>query len=577
METQQALRKTNRTLYLGVCAGILLLAGALCVLTRPAADDFYYATFCAGGLGGYLRASWLHYRTVTGRVLVHLVLCPLLQFHMWPFRLFNFLLIGGLCWLCACLCARRTAQRLPLFAAGLCMFFLMGVETLSDGVLWGAGSLNYLFPVFLVLLYYGAFRRCLPRPAGGWLLAVPAFLCSATVEMTGLLTPLVIVCAAAVHPELRRSRRDFILLNLGSALLGYLSLFTSPGVARRLEQTHADITLLQRVNANFALFDRKACGPEGIWAVVLLCLLGAGVLLWQCGRRPAAALLALPALGVVLTGTGAVSGGIPVAGLALCAFLALLGYGVWSFRAGERLVPLCMLCTTVSLSICLVSPVVEPRMMLPSAVFLTAMALRTFALCRLPGRAAALSVSALGLAAGAVLCVYLVHFTANARVIDGNDRTARTLDGGPVLELSHVPDERFGGLTVPAPMNFGGYYLETVGRPGLEFRLTDPTARPVFCAGRDLGESALLRSGQYYVPIRIAAPLLGAQVRWELTRAVVTTAEGTYCFHRGDCAAGRGLGVGPSVRLHDPVRLIDSTTYISIRDFEALFHVALSV
>lgn len=566
----------KRVLYWGVCAVVLLLAGVLCTLIRPAADDFYYYTFCDGGLQDYLRSSLLHYQTLTGRVLVHLILCPLLQFHMWPFRLFNFLLIGVLCWLCACLCADTQAQRLPLFAMGLSLFFLMGLETLSDAVLWGAGSLNYLFPVFLVLLYCAGFQRCLSRGAGGCGMAVPAFLCSATVEMTGLLTVLVILYVSLTRRELWKSRWRVILTNLCAAGLGYLSLFTSPGVTKRLAENSAAISLFQRINVNFSLFDRKACGPEGIWVITLLALLSAALLLFLRNKRPFAALFSLLALGVALIGAGVLFHGVWVALLALCAFFALLGYGIWSFLTGERFIPLCMLCTTVSLAVCLVSPVVGPRMMLPSAVFLIALTLRTFSLCGLPDRLLAVPISVLGLLAAAVLCVYIAGFAANAGVIDRNDSVARAHQEGAVLRLTYVPDERFGGATVPSGPNFGGFYLEGIGRPGLELQCTDPTARPISCGGTDLGETALLRGGQYYIPVRLAAPLLNADVRWELASAVVAVpGEGVYCFHQGDRAANRTLGVGPSVRLSDPVRMIDSRIYISQRDFEALFHVDL--
>lgn len=565
-----------KRLYPGACVVLLVLAGVLCALIRPAADDFYYYTFCDGGLYDYLRSSLLHYRTVTGRVLVHLILCPLLQFHMWPFRLFNLLLTGGLCWLCACLCAETRPQRPPLFAAGLSMFFLMGLETLSDGVLWGGGSLNYLFPTFLVLLYYAGLQKYLSGGAGGCWLAIPAFLCSATVEMTGLLTVLVILYFLLTCRERWRSCRRAALLNLCAALLGYLSLFTSPGVKQRLEENSAGIGLLQRINVNFSLFDRKACGPEGIWVITLLALLSAAVLLRR-KRPPVPALFLLLALGVALTGTGALSYGVWVALLALCAFFALLGYGIWNFLSGERLVPLCMLCTTVSLAVCLVSPVAGPRMMLPSAVFLTVLTLRTLALCRLPDRLLALPVTLLGLSAAAVLCFYIVNFAANARVIDQNDSRARAHRDGTPLQLTCVPDERFGGATVPSAANFGGPYLEGMGLPGLELQCTDPTARPIFREGRPLNQEALLRGGRYYVPVRLAASLPDTSVRWELASAVVTLPEGEYRFHQGDRAANRTPGVGPSVRLSAPVRMIDSRIYIAQQDFENLFHVELSL
>lgn len=579
MAGKEAARMKQR-LSVNLISGMLLLLGtaALCCLIRPAADDFYYMTFCDGGLGQYIANTIDHYRTLTGRVFVHFILCPLLQLDMWPFRIFNLLLICALGCVCVRLCSddgRPSAAGCVLF---LCLFWLMGNKALSDGALWGAGSLNYLFPAALIVLYAFLFRKYLCRAGEGRWLFILAFFSAATVEMTGILTVFVICYFCLADWGQARARRGFALSNLAAAALGYASLFTSPGVAARLEQnSFGSISLLERINANFALFDRKICGPEGLWVLVLLTLLSAALLLFRRGNRTLCALSLLSSAMVCLTGLGVIYDGVALALVSIAAFLVLCAYGVWAHLAGERVIPLFMLCLAASLGVCMVSPVVGARMVLPGAVFLIVICMRGLFAAALPQKWLSAAACALSVPALILLVFYGVMFSENAAVIDENSARAGSCAADGVLELSYVPDEAYGATTVPSAQNFGSYYLAHMGIPGAEIVCIDPGSAQICYNGRELGRSALLRGGQYYVPVRTAADVLGAGVSWELASAVVTYGGAAYCFHSGDRAANTSHGICRSVKLLDRVRTIDGSVYISQRDFEALFSVSLSI
>lgn len=564
-----------RRLCPALAAVLIALTAALCAFLRPAADDFFYVTFLDGGLRGFLEKTAEHYRTMTGRVLVHLVLCPLLSFDMWPFRVFNILLICGLCALGARLCAVRAGERLSAFVALLSLFWLMGIGTLSDGALWGAGALNYLFPVALVVLYYALLQDRLSRGAPVGRLCVAAALCASTVEMTGLLVPLAVLYLALCERRAAGKQRAAVALDLGGALAGYLFLFTSGGVATRLEQNEfAAVGLLRRIEINYALFDRMICGPEGIWPIVALALLSGAYVL---RKKAAKAALAATAVLILLTGTGVIYGGRPLAAIAALAFAALCAYGVWAFCAGERLIPFCMLCVSVSLAVCMVSPVAGPRMVLPSGVFLSLVCVRGLFLRGVPRRAMACLLSGATLLAALMLVSCTIHFADNARVIDRNARAAlrARAEGAETLRLFAVPDEFYGGATVPSDAAWGGSFRAHYALEDVALAYEDPTAVPLLFGGKPLERAAVLRGGQYYVPIRTAADVCGAAVDWAFSCAVVRTADGrTVCLHAGSRAANLGHGVVPSLRLSDPVRSVNSSIYISLRDFEALFGVA---
>ena len=563
--------------YLLLAVLLVLLTGALCFYLRPAADDFYYRTFFDRGLRGFWEETVKHYRTVTGRVLVHLILCPLLLADMLPFRVFNVLLICALCGLMAVLAAGpgEEGRLLPCFPAALGLFWLFGIGTLSDGVLWGAGSLNYLFPVFLALLYYRLLDRRLALGKSPAWLAPAALLCASTVEMTGLLVPVTAVYVSVARWEEGKKHPGALALNLLAALAGYLFLFTSGGVAARLaDNAYGSVSLLMRLEINYALFDHMICGPEGIWVIVAAALCSAARAL--PGRLPRLLYLSA-ALAVLLTGTGLVYGGVPLAAISLAAFLLLCAYGVWAFRAGERVEPFCMLCVTLSLGVCLLSPVVGARMLLPTAVFLTLLTLRSFFRKDVSRRGLPLLLSGLTLLSAGLLVSYTLHFRANARVIDENTRAALAAGEGDAVTLCAVPDERYGGVTVPSeaawPDAFRSHYRLGDGK----LLYTDPTARPLEWEGKPLSGSAILRGGQAYVPVREAREILGAEVRWEYACAVVKTAERELYFHSGSRVANLGYGITPSLPLSDPVRSVNSTVYISLRDFQRLLGAAPTI
>lgn len=554
---------------------ILLMTAGLALWIRPAADDFYYMTFTDGDWAQFLEHHLTHYQTMSGRVFVHLVLNPLLILDMWPFRLFFVGLVALFALLTARLCAPEKG-RAAAAALALAVFWLQGIEALADGVLWGAGTMNYLFPMTLVVLY-AVLLQCFLDGRGGLWLCVPAFLCACTVEMDGFLPIVIFLYLCLTQWEKARSRGWRTALLGLCTLLGYLFLFTSPGVSGRLSKNESGLTLLETILLNYSMIDRRAVGPEGIWAIVMLDLAACGGLLVQGGRRMWAGVFLTGAAFVTLTGVGVIYDGVAVAVIAICAFSLLAGYAVYSFLQGERQLPLWMLCTTLSLGVCLVSPVMGARLIVPTAMMLSIFCVRCMMLLKLP-RKWRLGATALIAAAACVLLLdYTVHSMGNARVIDENTRVTRSHEGTADLVLGRVPDEYYCSANVPTNGNFGRHYLRHYGLSDVTIVLRDPVAAEVLWEGGSLGRIALIRGGEYYIPIRTAATVCGAEVRWELASSVVETADGIWCFHKGNWAANLGHGICPSEKLMDPIRAVDGYNYISVRDFRRLFNVELTV
>ena len=553
---------------------MLALTAVLCIWIRPASDDFYYITFGDGGWSAFVENNLEHYRIMSGRVFVHLVLYPLLCLDMAPFRVFALVLIGGLSVVMARLAADAPGDRPRAKAAALGIFWLMGIETLQDGALWGAGTMNYLFPVTLVLVYALLMQRILDGRGSLWL-GIPAFFCASTVEMTGILPIVVWLYLVVTQWDKTRTHWRRVFAVGICTLAGYLFLFSSPGVAGRIQNNSAELSLWEKMLVNYALIDRKVIGPEGIWVVTTLTLACAGLVLrrakpvWGMG-------MVLLSVAVVLTGLGVIYDGRAVALIAILAFAALAAFAVWSFLGGERQIPLWMLCATASLGVCLISPVMGSRLVIPTAVFLSVIFLRCFVTLT-DSRRWAVGVTALMTAAACVTLVcYCGGLARNARVIDENARVVEAYTDG-VLVQELLPDERFSGPAVPTISGFEVSYLRHHDLLGVKCAVEDPTMANVTCGGRLLPQQAVLRDGLYYIHVRAAAEAVGADVRWELASAVVETDAETYCFHLGDEVANLGHGITGSVKLSGPVRNIGGKIYIPVSDFPMLFGVELTV
>lgn len=553
---------------------LMVLTALLCIWIRPAADDFYYATFGDGGWYAFLENNVEHYRNLTGRVFVHLLLYPLLCLDMWPLRAFVAVLVGFCSVMAARLADAEREHRLLACVAALSIFWMMGIETLQDGALWGAGALNYLYPLCLVLAYVRIIHWAM-EGRGGILLGIPAFFCASTVEMTGIIPCVIFVYLCLTNWKQVRDCWGTILMIGLCTLAGYLFLYTSPGVAERMESNATNLPLVETILANYAMIDRRVIGPEGIWAVTSLTLASSALHLHSGKSRWSIGMLILAGM-VVLTGLGIVYDGVAVALIAICAFGALVAFGIRGFLHGERMVPMWMLCITVSLGVCVVSPVMGSRLVMPTAIFMLMICVRNFVQLQLPLRQGLVLTSVMTAVACVVLVHYSVEFVQNARVIDENTRIVKMHEEGPLV-LDLVPDERYSGPAVPTVSGFQLYYLRHHGLSGTECAVRDSSETDVMWEGTVLTQKALLRDGIWYVPIRVAEETIGAEVDWELACAVVRTNNRVYCFHLGNRVANLGHGITGSVKLSGPVRNISGRIYIPAADFIKLFGVELSV
>ena len=537
-------QKTSKKLNIAFSLMILLLVGVLHYFLRPANDDFYYATFTDSGFSGFVAETVNHCQTVMGRVVVHIVLCPLLMLDMIPFKVFNIAVAAGLSLTAAKLTLEEKSQTGANFSLFLALFWLMGAYVLCDGALWGAGALNYLFPSFLAVLYYYLFNETVKKP--NYLVCVLALITSATTEMSGIT---VLLCVVYLWITTKGANRTFCITNLVSGVLGYVSLFVTGGAGARMSGNETE-SLTDTIGANFSIFARKILDINGLGILVLLTMVALLVLAFKKKNKAVAISLLACCLLCLLVITGVLYHLWQVVAIAVLCFGAIWAGSVIS---RDKTVIFFMICLTVSLGICMVSPVVGDRMLFPCGVYLCIMSVRALSMCEFSYTAKTAVASVLCI--GAVLCLgFLIgKFSANAKIVDKNLEIAKNHTSGELV-LESVPDELYGNGTVPSTMNFGDSFMAHYGIENTQIIIKDD-AQPV------------TRNGVKYVPVRMAKEH-GADVKWRLACAEISYKGKTYRFSKGARVADTGL---TSYKISHPVRMINGTTYIAESDFNNIF------
>lgn len=554
---------TGKRHLFGLCVMALLTAGVH-FFVRPCNDDFYYMTFFDDGFWGFIRQSVIHYQTVTGRALVHFLLCPLLLFDMIPFRILNTVFIVLLSVLIALLAEYPEKERTSGVLLAVSLFWLTGYSILTDGVLWGAGALNYLFPSFMIVFYFFLLLKSMLSGKNRWVAAV-GFFAAATVEMTGILAIVAVLYSFLFHPSLMRKRKRWVGINLAATLVGYITLYLSPGVGNRLESNgFFTDEFFGRLWSNLVLFSGKIGNVNGLG---ILCVLTAMLMIRIAMKEKKRGLCAAAGVSVLTLGMvmcGVIYSAVPVFLTVLLFLFVLVWNAVYHWTQREPVVPFFTLCILLSLGICAVSPVTEPRMLFPTAVFLMILCVKNCSEYPL-NEIAAGSLTAMSCIAAVIL---MIRMSANAAVIDENTARTKGHQEGTLI-LYHVPDDTVGNGTVPSELNFGQYYLshfhldETTV---LENR--EPCTATLYCKNRRI-QSGAVRRGTVYVPVRLVTELTDAQIDWRFAYSVVTLNGKTYRLTAGSAVVE--LGNFQSEKLSKPVRMINNSNYLSLQDFNSLF------
>ncbi|MBQ3084629.1 MAG: hypothetical protein IJC46_04165 [Clostridia bacterium] len=275
-------RTYKRTAQILMGAIPLALIGFITFTAVYSADDFSYSTYFDGGLSEYLARMLEHYRTMNGRVVVHVVAHIVLFLGNFAFAACGMLACFSIPWFCARSNGRSKAA--AFWGVGIFCLGLMAAppSVLRESLLWLSAFCNYALPTAMLCLLLFFSNRLYGREKTPILpfalLGVYGFLCGATTEQSGPLAILLLLFfAAKAVPHNKKSILPFLLCAI-TAALGTATIFASPATATRtaIETGNGGSGItLDAIAASFSQF-RTLVDDTPFFAILSVALLAVG-------------------------------------------------------------------------------------------------------------------------------------------------------------------------------------------------------------------------------------------------------------------------------------------------------------
>ncbi len=215
---------------------ILLLTFAATLFVTFSADlfgdDYFYMKPAVSSFPVILQFLKWHIMKCNGRTLVHIFVLLFLRnsFTVTLWRILSAAALTALCWIIP----KLLFADQKLFRLGVCAasFILMTVRPnmYNQPVYWLTGSINYLFPILLLVVIMFI---SLKKENSKWLFPL-AFLCGATVEQIGMMCigwfVLLILNKMINKIKLNKHLWGYLILSIA----GFLTIVFSPGTFTRM-------------------------------------------------------------------------------------------------------------------------------------------------------------------------------------------------------------------------------------------------------------------------------------------------------------------------------------------------------
>lgn len=329
--------------YRHICAlvAFILIHTVTCFFTTYFGDDYYYAAFLKNGPEYMLSENILHYMVTNGRALVHLIDEILLgiSFNIW--RISAVLLMIGLAVILAKLASRqyrkgadREAYKNALIAV-LSLLSFTDIAVLRQSVYWATGSLNYLYPAALTLLYVYLSRRAFEYEKGFYPLIPLALIGSATTEQASaalLLAALWLAATALISKKYKLILP--IVTNIIASAVGLATLLLAPGTAARTQfyPEFYSMNIFERILHNDSELIRVVFSKGGMGPLILAAMII--VAFRTYGKKPllsaVSGISAVVYLYLLITGTD-ILGNLFILAVIAIPLISVLIYSLWDY------------------------------------------------------------------------------------------------------------------------------------------------------------------------------------------------------------------------------------------------------
>ncbi|GMQ55993.1 hypothetical protein AN1V17_03850 [Vallitalea sediminicola] len=202
-------------------------------------DDFFYACFTRVDFDYFVTRHLDHYMRANGRAIVHLLATIFLGVNQYFWAICNSLMLAGIVFFGAKICMGIEVQEKKSLIGYSATIMAIAIAFLDpdltrQSVYWLTGSFNYVYPIFILLVYWYLLSRSTYSNKMKWYVPVLAFLSAATVEQSSIMT---FGLTLLILLEKRFFRKNKInkmeIVTLVAATLGMLTVICSPAVLLR--------------------------------------------------------------------------------------------------------------------------------------------------------------------------------------------------------------------------------------------------------------------------------------------------------------------------------------------------------
>lgn len=576
MQKERNSRRVCKILIIIGAIFILLLSFVLHNNIRLLRDDFLYYSFTKHGFWGFVIRILGHYFLINGRLLVHFFDSLFVGSDGILFTIFNNILIIASVWLLIQITVENKERRFAAFCISYPVFFLIGNYVLSESVLWISGSFNYVFSLALLLAYIFFLLKV---RNGVWhtVIYVFAFLSSITTEMIGVLG-IIFTFIFLFNGFKNNSDNKKIYLRCGIIqICGVLFLILSPGMHSRMVEDNSITQFVMRTLINFNTFIQMTWEKGGIGYVISFCMLLCSVNSFAIHKRLLSVLMFLAGIVPFLTLSGIVYCGQAYLIMSVISLLLLFWYGVETYEGYNRINLIFVVFFVISFGIISASGIVGYRMLFVPSMCLLGLGIR--AQSNINWRYYGQYLICFGLVT--LCCLNMVdlidEYEKNSHIWDENKKIIEANEGEPIV-LKNVNDEMIFQGACPVRNNFGDQYLLTFGIPeDVEVSATEKRYYIITDEkGVLISDKGIKRNEKYYVKCELLFDYLGANYNWNYDTINATYNDKLYRLHYGAMTIMNDYFGGQSVKLQNPIRIVDSWMYISVEDARRIFDLELN-
>lgn len=244
-------------------------------------DDYYYATFLNSDLSHFISENLLHYRETNGRAIVRLFAELFLSdasLIIW--KIVCTLVICAIVFLVSKLASKSDFNRSLTISCAL--FALIDIGMANQTLYWLTGSLNYVFPVPIMLFYfyiYTKFHRSKTLPKYTFIVA---FFSCAMIEQCGFASLIITMMICYTYVLNKKKPDTALIFCIIASIIGAAILFLAPGnfVRQTYYPEFYEASLYNRIILNSKSLTSLILSKKGMANIIFVYLAARGIIVF---------------------------------------------------------------------------------------------------------------------------------------------------------------------------------------------------------------------------------------------------------------------------------------------------------